>query len=220
MKEKKEGRFTTSELLRKIKTHREFPQDQMPVLSDREDVHARPGRIMLHPVQKEGSDTKTTSEIPDIEPHKKRTVTLHFDFLDKPTHEHLEIFGRGINGIFDRETLDVNRVRWGGMKRSTFARAAKRFHAPIKKRRASMRAQPGSLTRQVVLSSSSSNLLSPASADSAGFERQGSTDTSISESAMRSPPKSSDSNEEQQKGNQARRKRRKTFSNVNSTTKE
>ncbi|CAL8574966.1 hypothetical protein XPA_000912 [Xanthoria parietina] len=50
VKEKDEGRFTTDELLRKIKTDApNFPKDQTPAMSNRDNKHSSAGRIMLHP---------------------------------------------------------------------------------------------------------------------------------------------------------------------------
>lgn len=56
--------------------------------------------------------------IPFIDSSRQTTVTLHFDFGEKPTKEQVRKLGGELNGIFERESLGVNRVRWGGMRKS------------------------------------------------------------------------------------------------------
>ncbi|KAF6234773.1 hypothetical protein HO173_006993 [Letharia columbiana] len=141
------GMSTTVELLRKIKSHApNFPSDQIPVLSDRRD-DAQAGRIMLHPLhrnQEDGSRTAISSEeTSNLDALKRHTVTLHSDFAKKPPSTDIEILGRHLNQIFERSTLGVNRVRWGGMKRSAAARAVGSFQAGLQRsRRASMKQWP------------------------------------------------------------------------------
>lgn len=140
-------RFTTVELLNKIKLKApNFPKNQVPVLSDRKD-DVQAGRIMLHPLrkpQKDGSQAGLSSEAhTDLDPFKRQTVTLHFDFADQPSQGDIEMLGRQLNGVFERYTLGVNRVRWGGMEKSLAARAIGSFQAAGRKRnrRASMNQQ-------------------------------------------------------------------------------
>lgn len=141
------GRFTTVELLRKIKLHApKFPKDQTPVLSDRKD-EVQAGRIMLHPLnrpQKDGSPTELSrEENTNLRLIKRQIVTLHLDFADQPSLADIETLGRQLNQVFERYTLSVNRVRWGGMKPSLAARAVGNFRAAglKSKRRASMQQQ-------------------------------------------------------------------------------
>lgn len=130
-------RFTTSELKKKIKLHAPFPKAQMPVLDNRKDG-ASAGGIMLHPlkkVQENGlSTTLLSEEIIDLDPFKRRTVTLHFDFSGEPSLTAVEMLGKEFNTVFERGTLGVNRVRWGGMEQSLAARALGNFRAAGKKR--------------------------------------------------------------------------------------
>ena len=139
---KEKGRFTTVELLNKItKDAPMFPPDQKPVLSDRrEDVH--PGRIMLHPLKGDQESSERTALTPDnvndLETFKRRIVTLHIDFCDKPSPTDIEWLGNELNKTFERHALGVNGVRWGGMKQSAAARALRGFQAGPKRRRASM----------------------------------------------------------------------------------
>ena len=151
VQEQPQGRFTTVDLLRRIKLCPKFAKDQTPVLSDREDDTA-PGRIMFHPLQREGSGTHTPSEeVARPDPAKRQTITLHFDFCETPSDTYIERLGRELNAIFERHAMGVSRVRWGGMQ-SMVTRAAKGFIAGLERRRSR-----NSMT-------SSSGLLSPNSA--------------------------------------------------------
>ena len=116
--EKKGRRFTTTELMGKIVKAPNFPEDQAPQLSDRLE-NSPGGRIMLHPLPRPGSNPQAAScEPPSIDSSRQTIVTLHFDFGEKPTEEQVKKLGGDLNGIFERESLGVNRVRWGGMRKS------------------------------------------------------------------------------------------------------
>ncbi len=136
----KKGRFTTVELLRTIKTHADFPKNQSPVLSNRRDK-VEAGRIMLHPldkVQKDGSQNVLPSEKDtNLDAFKRHTVTLHFEFTNQPPPIDVKTLGRELNSIFERYTLNVNRVRWGGMRQSAAALAVGNFQQAGRRRRAS-----------------------------------------------------------------------------------
>ena len=141
-----EGRFTTVELLRRIKHHSpDFPAEQFPVLSDREHVGPA-GRIMLHPLQPESPNTQISQkDRVDLELTKRQTVTLHFDFDEKPQLEHIRTLGEEFNGVFERNLMRVNGVRWGGLKQSMAARAVQTF-LEGRQRRASFRREQSTLT--------------------------------------------------------------------------
>lgn len=208
---KEKDRFTTVELLRKIKNHApHFPTNQTPVLSDRRD-NVEAGRIMLHPLprpQKEGSPTELSAEDhtkPDPK-FKRQTVTLHLDFADQPSIAHIEVLGRQLNHLFERCTLGVNRVRWGGMKKSLAARALGNFRAAglERHRRTSMKLQQialndgGSDSRLVedssaLLTPSPSNEHSPRRME---FVATGSIAVNASSFSPMTFPNSLDSNEE------------------------
>ena len=132
-----EGRFTTSQLLAKITEHEHFPKDQEPQLIERGDSHKRAGRIMLHPIQRDGMVSKFPKQRPGVDQTKKHTVTLHFDFTSRPSDQNLVTLGKGMNEIFRRNNLEVLQPRWGGMKPSATARAVKRFRASLQRRRSS-----------------------------------------------------------------------------------
>lgn len=116
--EKKGRRFTTTELMVRIVKAPNFPKDQAPQLSDRLE-NSPGGRIMLHPLPRRDSNPQAAScEAPPIDSSRQTIVTLHFDFGEKPTKEQVRKLGGELNGTFERESLGVNRVRWGGMRKS------------------------------------------------------------------------------------------------------
>ena len=142
---KAEGRFTTVELLRRIKLHSpDFSPDQIPVLSDREDLGPA-GRIMLHPLQSHGPKAQfSRPESAPLEEAKRQTVTLHFDFGEKPSVEDIETLGMGLNRVFEQNLLSVHGVRWGGLKPSMTVRVVQRL-LEGRQRRASMRRERESM---------------------------------------------------------------------------
>lgn len=128
-----EGRFTTDELLRKIQHDApDFPEDQEPVLSNRKPGDTSAGRIMLHPLDRNGTKAQSPAKEvtrPDLDQAKRQTLTLHIDFAEKPSKVSIEKLGYQLNGIFDPNTLSVNRVRFGSLRPSVFNRATKMFAA-------------------------------------------------------------------------------------------
>lgn len=142
VEERSDGRFTTVELLNKIKEAPHFPNDQNPILVDREKKFST-GRIMLHPLQGKGSNGHVSrKKAAGLDPLKGHTLTLHFDFSEKPSPTYVETFGRALNDVFARN-VSVNRVRWGGMRQATIAgRIAKTFQNRLRRyRRQSLRLQ-------------------------------------------------------------------------------
>ena len=125
VEERPGSRFTTVELLNKIKDAPHFPEDQNPMLSDREKNRSA-GRIMLHPLQSKGSDSASSrEEASSLNPLKGHTLTLHIEFSEKPSPTYLEAFGRSLNE-FSEFHVGINQVRWGGLSyRSLAARVAK-----------------------------------------------------------------------------------------------
>ena len=165
-----DGRFTTVELLNKIKSDApHFPSDQVPILVNREKKHAV-GRIMLHPLQREGSEDQSSRKAAaNLDLLNRHTLTLHFDFGEKPSQTYVETLGREFN-VFFHHNSGVNRVRWGGIRQSMVARAAEGFKAGLeqRKRRASMNLQQTSSSEgssQLRLAESSRDPLTPASMD-------------------------------------------------------
>ncbi|KAL8992322.1 MAG: hypothetical protein Q9169_007189 [Polycauliona sp. 2 TL-2023] len=142
LQEKKEGRFTTDELLRKIKTDApDFPKDQAPVMSNRDNKKSSAGRIMLHPLRQHRASSMSKDEESHVRAAMGYVMTLHFHFEDKPPDDHLITLGRNLNKIFERNTFGVQRVRWGGLRGTPFTIAAQKFREGLIKRRASSQGQ-------------------------------------------------------------------------------
>ena len=167
VKDKKKGRFTTDELLRKIKDAPNFPKDQTPVLSNRDNKKTSAGRIMLHPLRKHRLSRVATSEDCTIRKMTGYLMTLHFHFGDKPPDDHIVTLGRNLNKTFERNNLEVYGVRWGGMKATPVTRATRQFQKFQKnavKRRASSQSQRPTIILPPSTSlpePSNSSLLSP-----------------------------------------------------------
>ena len=118
------GRFTTVELLRKIKDHPPFPKDQSPVLSDRrvKDTVTPVGRIMLHPLQDNSSKCLSPKKVDDLI-SVKQTITLHFDFGKELSSRDVRTLGEEINKFSEHNaSLVINGVRWGGLKQPIVTR--------------------------------------------------------------------------------------------------
>lgn len=164
VRDKKKGRFTTDELLRNIKTAPNFPKDQTPVMSNRDNKKTSAGRIMLHPLRKHRLSRVATSEECTIRRVTGYLMTLHFHFGDKPPDDHIITIGRNLNKIFERNVLEVHGVRWGGMKATPVTRATRQFQKNLMKRRASSRSQRPTIIlppSNSLLEPSNSSLLSP-----------------------------------------------------------
>ena len=125
VKHQAEGRFTTFDLLNTITSHApDFPKDQIPVLYNRKDG-GRGGQIMLHPIHSQGPKAQIPPrELSPSELAKQHMVTLHFDFGERPSLEHIEKLGLELNSVFERNVL-VNGIRWGGLKPSLFDRVVR-----------------------------------------------------------------------------------------------
>ena len=125
--EKENGRFTTVALLNKINSDApHFPKEQTPMLFKREKNFST-GRIMLHPLQTAGSDDGSLRKEKEVsEIYTGTTLTLHYDFTEKPSQAYIEMFGKELNEFFERN-VGVNGVRWGGIRPSILAQAAKKF---------------------------------------------------------------------------------------------
>ncbi|KAM0799442.1 hypothetical protein BDR22DRAFT_855393 [Usnea florida] len=172
--EKEKGRFTTVELLNHIKDHApNFPKNQTPVLSDRKS-NGQAGRIMLHPIRQTPNgpiSTSSTDECTIQDAFKRRTVTLHIDFCDQPSLTDIDTLGTQFNHLFERSSLSVNQIRWGGMQGSAALRALGNFQAGRLKRsrRVSMEQQQARLDMVSVgrwSSEKTSDLLTPSSSKS------------------------------------------------------
>ena len=164
VKGKEKGRFTTDELLRKIKDAPKFPKDQTPVLSNRDNKKTSAGRIMLHPLEKHRLSRVATGEECQIRTATGYLMTLHFHFGNNPPDDHIITLGRNLNKLFERNTLGVHGVRWGGMKATAVTRATRKFQKSLMKRRASSQSQRPKIISPLSTSLSepfNSSLLSP-----------------------------------------------------------
>ena len=218
VEERKDGRFTTVELLNKIKLAPHFPKDQTPILINREKKFSA-GRIMLHPLPKEGlHDDLSPKETAGYDPRKKHALTLHFDFSEKPSQIYIETLGRELNEIFQRN-VGVNRVRWGGIRRHMFILAAKSFLRASRERRRRLLPQldpsihfPHATLGEnppVPLTPSSSNQHSPRTTEPGGKGSPASNAADISAISLPRPMVSSSESESHAQEHQGRRKRRK-----------
>ena len=113
------------------------------MLCNRNDKKRSVGRIMLHPLPREGStDESSRKEAANLKSFNRYALTLHFDFSDKPSSDYVAMLGRELNDCFQRN-VGVSQVRWGGLRE---ARPAARFQRTVKtvirrRRRASTRLQ-------------------------------------------------------------------------------
>ena len=167
--EKKKGRFTTVELLNHIIHHApNFPKNQTPVLSNRKG-NDQAGRIMLHSIRQTPNGPKSTLSADECtiqDAFKRRTVTLHIDFCDQPSLTDIATLGTQFNYLFERSSLSVNQIRWGGMQGSAALRALGNFQAGRLKRsrRVSTKQQQATLDMGVVgrwSSEKNADLLTP-----------------------------------------------------------
>lgn len=95
---------------------------------------------MLSPLQKADSDTpQYTSDsrgaISLVDLAKRSELTLRFEFSDKPTAKDISLLGNELNSMFERNTLGINRVRWGGLRQPLLARATSVFQAMLERQR-------------------------------------------------------------------------------------
>ncbi|KAL8713152.1 MAG: hypothetical protein Q9220_002673 [cf. Caloplaca sp. 1 TL-2023] len=137
--EKENSPFTTDELLRKIKSDPKFPPEQTPVLSDRQKDHKVPsvGRIMLHPVRQGQKEAQASTDTSTRELADRHVVTLDFEFGEKPSQQDVQVLGRKFNDLFERNTLGVHRIGWGGIRMKAFGRYVNVFRGFLRERRAS-----------------------------------------------------------------------------------
>lgn len=142
VEERQDGRFTTIDLVQVIQNKAPyFPRgEQTAMISDRQKTTLGGrigGHIVLHPLQTEGQTTPAAPEEGDLT--KRHTVTLHFDFRDKPTKDNIKEIGEEFNKFFELHRLGLNRIRWGGMQscdlQATVARVARRWLAMPRKKR-------------------------------------------------------------------------------------
>lgn len=92
---------------------------------------------MLHPLRPDQRRVEKPSEGTPADQKNRHIMTLHFDFGQLPSEADLTTLGRDFNEIFERNTLGVDRVRWGGIRRTAFGFAARKWRRSLRNRRAS-----------------------------------------------------------------------------------
>ncbi|ERF68921.1 hypothetical protein EPUS_08081 [Endocarpon pusillum Z07020] len=118
-------RFTTVDLGREIKDHQHFPEEQEPVLTDRDD-NSDVGRIELYALSEQDATGSTGAEDSQFSAYDGRVLTLHFDFGSQPLKQNIQKLGERLNrGRLDQ--LGIERIRWGGMKETGFRRSVEAF---------------------------------------------------------------------------------------------
>ena len=228
--ERADARFTTLKLRDKIKEAPDFPPDQNPMLCNRNDKKRSAGRIMLHPLPREGSSDESSQEkAANFRSFNRYALTLHFDFSDKPSSEYVGMLGRELNDYFQRN-VGVSQVRWGGLRE---ARPAARFARTVKtvvrrNRRASMRLQQAKPSDGVFdsrlaedgldpLTPSSLEQHSPRITESAARSSEDPDPADICDMSLLSPLKSKHESENHAQDHGERRKRRRIAFDVGNT---
>ena len=204
------GRFTTVALLNKINSDApHFPKEQHPLLFNRAKMFPT-GLIILHPLRKAGSDDASSrKEIAEPEASTGTTLTLHYDFSEKPSSAYIWMFGHNLN-TFIQGHAGINRVRWGGLSQSLSEARLKRQQRALEEDNSSA-AFANNRTALDLLTPPASNRSSlrttePIARGSPAFD---SADIS-SVSSMR-PLDSNNEDEGQAKEPKGRRKRRRTM---------
>ena len=91
---------------------------------------------MLNPLPKADQRQSTPARDDDrIDEARQYILTLHFDFAGKPSKEHVTELSSQLIALFERNTLKVNGIRYGGLNPSPAARAALRFQSILAKNR-------------------------------------------------------------------------------------
>ena len=108
--------FTTLELLKATKDEApDLPKSQTPVLFDR-IYYDLAECIMLSPLSTHKSIQETRVYL-DLDPRQQHTVTLHFDFTEKPSLPVIEKSGDKTNNIIStKDRLHIDTQRWGGIR--------------------------------------------------------------------------------------------------------
>lgn len=154
------------------------------------------GRIMLHPLRPaDGAAEKTLVIGGPNTVRKGQKMTLHFDFSEEIEESHLEILGKTLIGMFERNTLGVYRVQWGGLEDTPFVRAVNVFRDGLERRRSIARSPEKPIFDVTEINELARNK-TPNSlfvAIGTGFgERQDSSSTGASTSPSGSSPRTSD----------------------------
>ena len=128
--QEEKGCFTSSELADRINNHHAFPDEQEPVLSDR-DQNLFTGRIMLHALPKVGEvqDQPPALSEPPTKKLGGKVLTINFDFEGDPSETDIERLADYLNSKKLRCILSVSQIRWGGLRPSVISQMVERWKA-------------------------------------------------------------------------------------------
>ena len=118
LQQEPKGYFTTVELSREIqKTTKNLLRQQKPVLTTM-GSNSTVDHITLYPLQNSGSEILPYAS-PDsgralVDFTSKLLLTLQLEFKAKPSLGDIEVLGRGLNKILERNATGVERIHWGG----------------------------------------------------------------------------------------------------------
>lgn len=92
---------------------------------------------MLHPLRSDQLEIKKSPEGTSVGQWNGHVVTLHFEFGEgKPSVDQVTTLGQHFNDLFERNAFGVHRIRWGGIRRSTFGNVAKKLRGSLRRHRA------------------------------------------------------------------------------------
>ena len=202
--ERENGRFTTVALLNKIKSDApHFPKDQNPMFFKGEKMFST-GRIMLQPLQTAGFDDDSwRKEAENPENYTGTTLTLYYDFTEKPSLAYIEMLGKEMNDFFKRN-VNVDRVRWGGFSQPLSEARLKRQQRALEE-----------VNRSATNATTAVDLLTPPASSRSSLRTlepvaKGSPSADISSVSSIKPLDSNDEDEGQTQEPKGRRKRRRT----------
>ena len=116
-------RFTTSKLTNTIKQCPDFPQDQVPVLSEQHNV-ACMERIILTPLSEDGTLVEDPQSQSPINPNAQGLLVLKFVMDKYPEKDDVANLAQGIKHMVKTYGLQFRRVIWGGV-------SPRSLHSPI-----------------------------------------------------------------------------------------
>ena len=109
------GRFTVSELSRRIRDAPNFPPDQVPVLFERSESSLE--RIILAPLQdtEEASEGQSRTPEPEVDSSPQGLLRLNFVFKTPPTNYQVQKFAKALKTVWYKDQMPLDRIVWGGL---------------------------------------------------------------------------------------------------------
>ncbi|KAI4223286.1 MAG: hypothetical protein L6R40_008515, partial [Gallowayella cf. fulva] len=125
---KESGRFTTSKLANKIREAPNFPQKQVPILYERNDL-ATLQRIVIAPLSK-GDEASATSpaEKPNISHQLWGFLDLRISLEKLPTEPEIKKFAKDVSVMMQTTELRIRHTKWGGLYRQL---STEGVHSPV-----------------------------------------------------------------------------------------